>query len=153
MGFKVNEDGSFAPFRGWTIICPVRVPNSPIGAEVDEINRQWSKSLGAALERVKSSEGGNRWALLPHESMHMTVTGLGEEKTGRAPHDLKVRLFPLFCPTFTVPHPNSPFKHLYSHISRTLHGRRSKQPSSNALLLFSRLNAWGCLHLATYLRR
>lgn len=108
MGFKVNDDGSFAPFRGWTIICPVKVPNSPIGVEVDEINRQWSKSLGVALDRIKASEGSVRWALLPHESLHMTVTGLGEEKTGRAPHDLKVRYHSKPCPTTALPHANTP---------------------------------------------
>lgn len=93
MGFKVNDDGSYAVFRGWTIICPVKIPNSPIGAEVDAINREWSKTLTEALDQINSAPNGAHFACLPAKSLHMTITGLSEEKTGRVPANLIVRFF------------------------------------------------------------
>lgn len=101
MSYKVNADGTFAEFRGWTIICPVKEPNLPIGVEVDEINRSWSKILGDALKLITDSSNSASWALLPHASLHMTVLGLGEEKSGRVPRDMKVRFPPHFLGLLT----------------------------------------------------
>ena len=102
MSNKLSSDGKFLPFRGWTVISPVRPSARPYGAALDESQAVWSSLLYSALHMIRTSSCASNFACLPEESLHTTITGLTDQQVGVKPADLRVRqrcrLFPSFQP-------------------------------------------------------